>query len=259
MAIRTKKELLDVLAKANFKPRKSLGQNFLIDPNFLNFIVRSANISPSDHILEIGAGAGILTKLLAQKAKKVTALEIDESIFEICKNNLSGFDNVVLFNEDAIKALDKIKIQKVKVISNLPYSNYSKILLELFSSRIHIEDAFILVQLEVYNKLKEQSAIGEITRALYDIKFIRAVPPDAFYPKPNVQSALINLTPKKRSLISNEEVKPIYAILKSLLTQRRRKIRSALKNPAVLQSDLLERRICELYDEEIISLARKFI
>ena len=101
----------------------------------------------NENILEIGAGAGLLTKLLAWEARSVTAFEIDKDLFEICKGNLTGLNNVKLFNEDAIKAIKNIRAQKVKVVSNLPYSNYAKIFLELFSNKLTATEFFAIVQI----------------------------------------------------------------------------------------------------------------
>lgn len=267
MEIWNKKELVEAFNRINFKPRKSLGQNFLIDGNFLNFIVKTADISPDEHILEIGAGAGLLTKLLAKYAKRVTAFEIDKDLFEICKRNLSGIDNVKLFNEDAVKAIKQIKAQKIKVVSNLPYSNYAKILLELFSSKLTATEFFAIVQFDVYKKIaaspgdKEYSAIGAVTQAVYDIKLVRAVPPEAFYPQPKVQSAFVYLKRRHQPLLAKEEVKPIYSVLKMMLSQRLKKLKFFARGTCKenTETDLLEKRISMLRNDEVVEFARRII
>ena len=143
---------LELVKKYNFKFTKSLGQNFLVDDSVLEDIIEGAEISPEDHVIEIGPGVGTLTAELLKKAKRVTALELDSSLIPILSEELKDRDNFTLINKDALKVDFKELTnegEKVKVVANLPYYVTTPIIAKLLNEGVNFESLTIMIQKEV--------------------------------------------------------------------------------------------------------------
>ena len=138
------------------KPKKSLGQNFLVDKNIQEKIIQSGNLKKSDVVLEIGPGRGELTSLLLERVKKVIAVEIDSSLCAILRDKFSGYQNFELINQDILKFVirDFIKNdKKLKVIANLPYYISTPIITHLFEHREVIKEIYLTLQKELASRL----------------------------------------------------------------------------------------------------------
>lgn len=197
----------DLIQKHDFHFTKKFGQNFISDSNLLDAIVDDANISAEDIVLEIGAGAGTLTKSLAKKAKKVVAYEIDKNLVGVLYENLSDVDNVELrfidFMKESIDTL-KSEFSTAKVVANLPYYITTPVIMRLLENGIG-KSITVMVQKEVADRLtanpgnKDYSAITVKVKSLGGAVVTRKVLRNMFYPIPNVDSAVVRL-----------DVKPIY-------------------------------------------------
>lgn len=197
----------DLIQKHDFHFTKKFGQNFISDSNLLDAIVDDANISAEDIVLEIGAGAGTLTKSLAKKAKKVVAYEIDKNLVGVLYENLSDVDNVELRFMDFMKeSIDTLKSEfsTAKVVANLPYYITTPVIMRLLENGIG-KSITVMVQKEVADRLtanpgnKDYSAITVKVKSLGGAVVTRKVLRNMFYPIPNVDSAVVRL-----------DVKPIY-------------------------------------------------
>ena len=141
-----------VLQKYNFNFQKKFGQNFLIDTHVLDKIIRSANITKEDFVLEIGPGIGTMTQYLCENAREVVAVEIDKNLIPILEDTLSEYDNVSVINEDILKvdlnalASEKNNGKPIKVVANLPYYITTPIIMGLFESGVPLESITIMVQ-----------------------------------------------------------------------------------------------------------------
>lgn len=197
----------DLIQKHDFHFTKKFGQNFISDANLLDAIVEDANINAEDIVLEIGAGAGTLTKSLAKRAKKVVAYEIDKNLVDVLYENLSEVDNVELRFMDFMKeSIDNLKAEFscAKVVANLPYYITTPVIMRLLENGIG-KSITVMVQKEVADRLtanpgsKDYSAITVKVKSLGGAVVTRKVLRNMFYPVPNVDSAVVRI-----------DIKPIY-------------------------------------------------
>ncbi len=217
------------------RPKKSLGQHFLTDTNIARDIVEAANITGDDAVVEIGPGNGILTRLLAERAKKVIAIEIDERLADGLKNDLAGFKNIELLHADALQfPFEKIE-GRFKVAANLPYYITTPIIFHLLESRDKIVSMTLMMQKEVAERIAAKPggkdygvlsiAVQFYTEPL--INFI--VPSSAFYPKPKVESAVVSFSILKKRRVDVLDEGFFFKVVRAAFSQRRKTLRNALK------------------------------
>ena len=198
------KAVKDILKDNNFKFQKNFGQNFITDLNLLKAIVDDAGITKDDVVVEIGPGAGTLTRELGLKAGKVYAFEIDKNLEPILKETLNGIDNVQVIFKDIQKVkeeelLDIIGTKDYKVVANLPYYITTPIIMRFLEGKVLPKSITIMVQKEVAQRLcakKDTQEFGAITLAIElegDAKYVRDVSRKMFTPEPNVDSAIVRI------------------------------------------------------------------
>jgi len=181
-------------------PQKHRGQSFLIDKNVLEKIVRLADIKKTDVVLEIGPGFGVLTQKLAQRAKKVIAVELDKKLFQVLQNSLTDYKNIALINEDILKfPISNFQFPNsgYRLIANLPYSITSAVLTKFLTAKFPPKDIIILVQQEVAERIMAKSGnmnLLALNVQLYgQPEILIKVKPGSFWPKPKVISALLRI------------------------------------------------------------------
>ncbi|MDE5853033.1 MAG: 16S rRNA (adenine(1518)-N(6)/adenine(1519)-N(6))-dimethyltransferase RsmA [Oscillospiraceae bacterium] len=212
---------------------KSLGQNFLINPYICPRIAELGGAKDS-FVLEIGAGIGVLTKELSKLAKKVCAVEIDKRLIPILNDTLSEFDNIEIINEDILNLdLEKLLEEKangmnIKVCANLPYYITSPILMHILESKLPIESITVMVQKEAAKRICAKPGTrdcGSISLAVsyYSTpKLLFNVSSGSFYPKPNVDSAVIKLDINKVKPVNVYSEEDFFELIKSAFSQRRK-------------------------------------
>jgi len=227
------------LKKASRFPRKRLGQNFLIDSEVLDSIIEYAELSSEDLVLEIGPGTGIITKLLAQIAGRIIAVELDDGLFQILKETFTDNPNVALIHGDILD-IDLQNIfktgQKVKVIGNIPYYITTPILMRILESYpvIPIQMILIMVQEEVGERIvaspgtKDYGALSVAIAYRSDAEILKRVPAESFYPRPKVDSVLIKLTMRSNPRITLKNEDLFFHIVRSAFQYRRKTLRNAL-------------------------------
>ena len=226
-----------------FKTKKRLGQNFLVDENVINRILQEVN--PEDTILEIGAGAGFVTEQLVKKAKKVYAVEIDEEAVSVLQK--IDAPNLEIIHNDILKTqLKDFEEEKFKIIANIPYYITSPILLHLLGeiddlnneNRSRISEIVLMVQLEVAQRLaanqnspsKQYGLLSILAQFYADVDIIQKVPAKSFYPAPKVESALVKLKIRKEPLIKLDDYKFFRKVIKACFSTRRKNIKNSLLN-----------------------------
>ena len=214
------------------KPKKSLGQNFLIDKNIIRYIADIAEINENDTLLEIGPGTGNLTKqLLLKRPKKIIVVEKDKNLSKELKNNFNN--QIQILNEDILK-IDEEILSKEKMIffGNLPYNISSQILIKWIKLKNlnSICKKFILMfQKEVADRIiskfnnQNYSRISILSSWRLEIKKVKEISPNSFYPKPKVKSCLLLLEPKK-NFFNFKNPKNLEYITKIFFNQRRKMI-----------------------------------
>ena len=249
-----------VLQKYNFSFQKKFGQNFLIDTHVLDKIIRSAEITKDDFVLEIGPGIGTMTQYLACAAREVVAVEIDKALIPILEDTLSSYDNVTVINEDVLK-LDIIILAQernggkpIKVVANLPYYITTPIIMGLFESHVPVQSITVMVQKEVADRMqvgpgtKDYGALS-LAVQYYAKPYIAAnVPPNCFMPRPKVGSAVIRLECHEEPPVQVEDEKLMFRIIRASFNQRRKTLANGLKNsPEIsLSREGIEQAIAEL-------------
>ena len=231
-----------VLQKYNFSFQKKFGQNFLIDTHVLDKIIRSAEITKDDFVLEIGPGIGTMTQYLACAAREVVAVEIDKALIPILEDTLSSYDNVTVINEDVLK-LDIVKLAQernggkpIKVVANLPYYITTPIIMGLFESHVPVQSITVMVQKEVADRMqvgpgtKDYGALS-LAVQYYAKPYIAAnVPPNCFMPRPKVGSAVIRLECHEEPPVQVKDEKLMFRIIRASFNQRRKTLANGLKN-----------------------------
>lgn len=249
-----------VLQKYNFSFQKKFGQNFLIDTHVLDKIIRSAEITKDDFVLEIGPGIGTMTQYLACAAREVVAVEIDKALIPILEDTLSSYDNVTVINEDVLK-LDIVKLAQernggkpIKVVANLPYYITTPIIMGLFESHVPVQSITVMVQKEVADRMqvgpgtKDYGALS-LAVQYYAKPYIAAnVPPNCFMPRPKVGSAVIRLECHEEPPVQVKDEKLMFRIIRASFNQRRKTLANGLKNsPKIsLSREGIEQAIAEL-------------
>ena len=236
------KNTIEVLQKYQFHFAKKFGQNFLIDTHVLDKIVRAAEITPEDYVLEIGPGIGTLTQYLCESAKHVFAVEIDDNLIPILQDTLSAYDNVTVIHNDVLK-LDINKIveekcegKRIKVVANLPYYITTPILMGLFESHVPMESVTVMVQKEVAQRMqalpggKDYGALSLAVQFYAEPYIVANVPPNCFMPRPNVGSAVIRLDCLNRVPIEVSDEKLMFRLIRASFNQRRKTLQNGLAN-----------------------------
>ena len=239
-----------ILRAKKFRAKKSLGQNFLIDENVIDFIAQ--HVSSDDEILEIGPGLGFVTEQLVENAKRVVALEIDKDAINILNKNLGNKENFHLIEQDILKTnIDDLPFgkDKIKVIANIPYYITSPILVHLLGeidefshkNRDRISEIILMVQLEVANRIianenSQNKAYGQLSilsQMYADTEIIKKVPKNSFSPSPKVDSALVRFEIKDKPKV--EITKLLKRTIKAIFTSRRKNIKNSLLNAGFVE------------------------
>lgn len=196
-------EILDILRKYSFVFKKSLGQNFLTDSQLLDAIARDAGVEKTDTVVEIGAGAGTLTRALAARASKVVAFDIDEALVPVLRESLAGVENAEIVFRDVLKCSDEELLGiiggKFKVVANIPYYITTPLVMRFAESSLPVDSVTVTVQKEVAERLvaeagtPEYGAISATVALRGDARITRDVPRRMFRPVPNVDSAVVRI------------------------------------------------------------------
>ena len=232
----------EIINKYSFAFQKKFGQNFLIDSNVLESIIRGAEITKDDFVLEIGPGIGTMTQYLCEAARQVVAVEIDKMLIPILEHTLSEYDNVEVTNQDVLNvdiksfAEEKNNGKPIKVVANLPYYITTPIIMGLFESGVPIDSITIMVQKEVADRMqtgpgsKDYGALSLAVQFYATAKVILNVSATCFMPRPNVDSAVIKLTRHKEPTVNVADEKLMFKIIRASFNQRRKTLVNGLKN-----------------------------
>jgi 16S rRNA (adenine1518-N6/adenine1519-N6)-dimethyltransferase len=225
------------LRESEFRPRKRLGQNFLIHENIIDSILRLLDLSPEDEIVEIGPGLGFLTRRLVDTAKKVYAVEIDSALVDHLKRSPLGSNPAFqLVHNDILKLApdDFLPPHEIKLVGNLPYSISTAVLFRLFEWRKHFSSLVLMMQKEVADRIASRPATkaygtlsvwcqvhGRITERV-------SVSPEAFFPKPEVRSTILKVELYQEPLIPLAELSLLRGLIRAAFGQRRKTLGKAL-------------------------------
>lgn len=250
--VRTK----EILEKYGFSFKKSLGQNFLIDPNILRNIVSHAHLTENSGAIEVGPGIGALTEHLARGAKKVVSFEIDQRLLPVLEDTLSPYDNVSIVHSDILKAdveaviAEKMPdIQDIMVVANLPYYVTTPILMKLLNDRLPIRGFVVMMQKEVADRItakpgtKEYGSLSIAIQYYCTAEVAMIVPKTVFMPQPNVDSAVIRLIKHETPPVDVIDEDFLFVVTRASFVQRRKTIfnnlQAGLQNGKAKKEDIL--------------------
>lgn len=237
---------LEIIKKYGFGFQKRFGQNFLIDGNVVEKIVREAGITKDDFVLEIGPGIGTMTQILCENAREVAAVEIDKNLIPILAETLAPYDNVTVINEDILKvdvrklAEEKNDGRPIKVVANLPYYITTPIIMGLFESHVPLESITIMVQKEVAQRMqvgpgtKDYGALSLAVQFYADAQIVLKVPASCFMPRPNVDSAVIKLVRHEDAPVKVKDEQFMFRVIRAAFNQRRKTLANSLVNSSEL-------------------------
>ncbi len=235
--------------KKNSHPfRKKWGQNFLTDSNLLDRIVRTVEPQKNDNFLEIGPGDGSLTELIFPKVKKMVVVEIDPLLIKhlSIRSDLDGLH--IIHGDILLQDIEDLPIEEpVRIVGNIPYNITSSIIFWLIEQLDFWDDAFIMMQKEVAQRLtanigtKEYSRISVVVGAYLDMEMCFKIPPDVFIPKPKVESAIIRFTKKSSPIVADNQYVKFNKIVKMAFSKRRKMLRNSLNDfdiPVSIQEEI---------------------
>jgi 16S rRNA (adenine1518-N6/adenine1519-N6)-dimethyltransferase len=238
------KNTQSLLKKHSLNPSKRLGQNFMVDRSAIKRIIDSAEISQEDNIIEIGPGTGILTKELANKAKKVVAIEKDIKLAEILKENLNK-ENVEIISRDVLEIDDfcqffsNSKNKEYKIVANLPYYITSYLIRKVLGLENPPQKAILVMQKEVGQRicqLPPRMNLLAVSVQLHSrVNLLGYISKDSFWPKPKVEAAIVKLEMKKEKLKTNQEL--FFKIVKAGFSQPRKRLDNNLSKELKLEKE----------------------
>jgi len=250
----TKSMLKVLFEERGIRIRKQWGQNFLIDQNLLQFIVKTAELSRNDVVLEIGAGTGSLTRLIAEKAGHVFGVELDRKLFKILEETLKDFNNVTLINKDILKSKHHIHPEIVeaisdyihtansstgdlcvKVIANLPYYISTPVIIDLLQEVLPIKTMVLTLQRDTTNRMvahpgtKSYGVLSIMTRLFADVKVLKKLSPYVFWPVPLVDSAIVRITVNRHTYADRiRDYRGFQDIVRTIYSSRRKTLLNSL-------------------------------
>lgn len=233
----------EILKKYKFSFKKSLGQNFLIDVNVLENIIKHASIDKAAGTIEIGPGIGALTEQLAIHSEKVVAFEIDQRLLPILEDTLGAYSNIEVIHQDILEADVEAVIrthfkedQPVHVVANLPYYITTPILMKLLRDQLPVASITVMIQKEVAERMAAQpnsKSYGSLTVAVQyytHAKIVMTVPKTVFNPQPNVDSSILQLEMREEPAAEVEDEDFFFGVVKASFAQRRKTLRNNLTN-----------------------------
>ena len=255
-------KMKDVLQATSFRFNKALGQNFISDTNLLKGIVTDSGITPDDVVVEIGTGAGTLTRQIASVAKQVYSFEVDQNLIPVHQLSLSGIDNLQVIFRDVLKMKDDefksiVGEGEFKVVANLPYYITTPLIMRFLESDLNVTSLTIMVQEEVGRRLvakpntADYSAITLAVLLRGEGTITRKVGRNMFYPAPNVDSAVVRIDVDKDKL-AGENKTLIHKLVRSAFLMRRKTLVNNLNASFGLsKAEAAEKLIAAGLDERV--------
>jgi 16S rRNA (adenine1518-N6/adenine1519-N6)-dimethyltransferase len=247
--MQTKQQIRQLLLSAGISPNKRLGQHFLIDLNLTRLLVDSANIGSNDVVLEVGCGTGSLTEALAEKAGMVIAVEVDRKLAEIAAERLTDAGNVNVINADILESKHTVNPEvtgavtqawkedtgRLFLVANLPYNVASPVILNLATGKIRVDEMYVTVQKEVADRMTAgpgSAAYGVLSillAATGDIRTMRVLKPTVFWPRPQVDSAMVSFVRDKAKSERIADMELFVETVHLLMGHRRKTVQSCCR------------------------------
>lgn len=243
--------LKQIFKKRGIVLNKRFGQNFLIDQNILLSIPDIAEIKDSDVVLEIGTGTGGLTRLLAERSRHVFTVEVDKGLFELSTDILKYYKNVTVLNADILKTKHELNPEiislisgwlknsgqtHIKIVSNLPYNISTPVIINFLESKLPVVSMTLTLQREITDRLKaipgtrEYGILSIIAQLFSDVKVVRTLPPEVFWPRPDVYSAIVRIIVNREKYADRmPDYSTFRKVIWAIFTSRRKTLLNSLE------------------------------
>lgn len=248
--------LKQIFSRRGITPNKRFGQNFLVDQNILLCIPEIADLKEDDVVLEIGTGTGGLTRLLAARSRHVFTIEVDKKLFELSSDILKVYNNVTLVNADILETKHELNPHvtslmlnwmrehnqpRIKVVSNLPYHISTPVIINLLEDTLPIDLMVLMLQKEITERMlaipgtREYGILSVITRLYSEVEVVKTLPPEVFWPRPEVHSAIVRIVVRKEKYAGSITDYPLFnKIVHAIFTSRRKTLINSLERLDVL-------------------------
>lgn len=241
--IATPSRTKEILKEHGFQFKKSLGQNFLTEPNILRKIVETAEINHETNVIEVGPGIGALTEQLAMNGNQVVAFEIDDRLIPVLADTLHRYPNVKVIHQDILKTDLAAAVKEyftedlpLKVVANLPYYITTPIMMHFLESDVRVDEMVVMMQKEVADRISAKpgtKAYGSLSIAVQyhmDASLAFIVPKTVFVPQPNVDSAILKLTRREEPAVEVTDEKEFFRLTKASFQLRRKTLWNNLQH-----------------------------
>jgi len=250
-------EVKALLQQYGLRPRKELGQNFLINARVLEIILAAAEVGTQDTVLEVGSGLGVLTQALAEQARRVVTVEVDKQLVEILQHRLRRFPNVEIVLGD-ILTLDICqllqdkhahRISPYKVVANIPYYITSALLRHFLEASIRPQLIVLMVQKEVAQRIVAKP--GQMSLLAISVQFygrpkiVAHVSASSFYPVPEVDSTIVRIDPHEQLALADDDIAPFFQVVRAGFAQRRKQLHNALTHGLHLSAEQITEAMLE--------------
>lgn len=245
----TQSYLMETFAALGLRAKREFGQNFLIDLNLLDLLLRSARLTKGDVVLEVGAGTGGLTSRLAEEAGEVVSIEIDPGFYRLAAVEVENASNVTLINTDVLAGKNKLEpavmeavsaaMQRIgadhyHLVANLPYDVASSVVANCLLGNLPVRGLTFTVQYEVGLRIsampgdRDYGPLSVLSRTLGDVRLIRTLPPSAFWPRPKVDSAFVRIEVDPERKKSLPDLREYHAFVRMIFIHRRKNLRGSI-------------------------------
>lgn len=243
--------LKQIFTQRGITPNKRFGQNFLIDQNILLCIPEIADLKEDDIVLEIGTGTGGLTRLLAASSRHVFTIEVDRKLFELSSDILKLYNNVTTVNADILETKHELNLHitslilswlrehdqtRIKVVSNLPYHISTPVIINLLEDNLPVDLMVLMLQKEIMERMsaipgtREYGILSVITRLFSEVEVVKTLPPEVFWPRPEVHSAIVRIVVRKEKYAGSITDYPFFKrMIHAIFTSRRKTLINSLE------------------------------
>jgi len=247
--MQTKQDIERLLAGAGTQPKHRLGQNFLVDLNLMRLLIQDAHLNEQDIVLEVGTGTGSFSEGIAEKCGRLVTVEYDTALFNIAQTRLNQFDNVTQFNMDILENKNTIQrdvleaVQSARnelggrflLMANLPYNVGSSVMANLISGPVVVDGMFATIQKEVADRMAattgnaDYGTLSILMAATGTVRFLRKLPPSVFWPRPQVDSAMVRFQRDPKKVQQIHDMQTFREVIILFMGHRRKMLKACSK------------------------------
>lgn len=253
----------EIISHFNFRFNKNFGQNFLINEGVLEKTVGAMKLNKDNCVIEIGPGIGTLTQEMAKGCKRVTAIEIDDTLIPVLEETLRDYDNIKIIHKDALKVdfnslIEEEGLQNVKIAANLPYYVTTPIITKIFNEKPPVKSMTLMLQKEAGDRIMadpntdEYGVISTLVQYYAEVEKVCTVPPSSFMPQPRVESVVLNIKMRNEPRVKVMDEGLLFRIIKASFNMRRKTLWNVLK-----QTGLGEDKLREAFEASLIDPKRR--